>query len=314
MKKGNIFFASLIIFCSFGFLQNIVHAQTIPNFPMAFWGNITVDGNPAPTGTIVRAYYGTSTLAGNITIQEAGIYGYNDPIKQQLVVGEGGGPITFTVQNDALNSGTETAGISAQTFSGFTSGDTENLNLIFTLPTPAQSQTSGGGSGGGTPPQVVSSGGGGGGGGYVAPIPAPAATTSTGEVLGASTTDPTALLTLLSSLLSEVKSLEKQLITQQIKTAQCSVTFSTNLSQGVSSSDVKNLQKTLNDSSLTQIAPSGPGSPGNESIYFGAATKKAVINFQDIFSDEILVPAGLIAGNGSVGPGTRAELNKLCSQ
>jgi len=103
-----------------------------PAFPMAFWGDVTVDGNVAPAGSRLRTYYGAA-LAGSVVLQEAGTYGYNDPLKQKLVVGEGTGPITFTIEAPAINGGIETGGNVAVAHSSFSAGTTEQKALAFTV-------------------------------------------------------------------------------------------------------------------------------------------------------------------------------------
>lgn len=89
--------------------------------------------------------------------------------------------------------------------------------------------------------------------------------------------------------------------------------FSRNLQYGDTSAEVKILQQILNNDSRTLIAEIGPGSPGNETTYFGGLTRAAVIKFQELYREEILVPNGLTRGNGFVGPSTRAQLIKKAS-
>ena len=88
-------------------------------------------------------------------------------------------------------------------------------------------------------------------------------------------------------------------------------TFTTNLSFGSRGTQVTTLQQVLNRDPDTRIASSGPGSPGNETDYFGPLTKTAVVRFQEKYVSDILTPAGLTQGNGYVGPSTRAKLNTL---
>ncbi|MDO8641961.1 MAG: peptidoglycan-binding protein, partial [Candidatus Woesearchaeota archaeon] len=76
---------------------------------------------------------------------------------------------------------------------------------------------------------------------------------------------------------------------------------------GVSSSDVKALQQILNSDPDTLIAASGVGSPGQETNYFGPATKKAVGKFQQ--KHGLAKPGD--EGYGNVGPKTRAKLNEI---
>ncbi|MFA7302862.1 MAG: peptidoglycan-binding domain-containing protein, partial [Candidatus Paceibacterota bacterium] len=79
--------------------------------------------------------------------------------------------------------------------------------------------------------------------------------------------------------------------------------FEKNLTLGHISEDVRQLQKALNSSPGTQIAPAGPGSPGKETNVFGALTKAAVIKFQKA---NTITPAV-----GYFGPLTRAKMNAM---
>ncbi len=92
----------------------------------------------------------------------------------------------------------------------------------------------------------------------------------------------------------------------------CPYSWGQNLKVGSTGSDVLALQKFLNSNPETLISDSGAGSPGNESNTFGPRTKTAVIKFQEKYASEILIPAELSKGTGTVGIGTRAKLNSLC--
>lgn len=131
--------------------------------------------------------------------------------------------------------------------------------------------------------------------------------TGEGVVLGASTTNFVALE-------QQLQNLDQQLLTLEFKVNSCSFVFNKNLSKGMTSPDVKNLQMVLNYAPLTQVAETGAGSPNDESTYFGNATKNAVIAFQNIFANQILAPNGLTSSTGYVGSATRAVLNGLCGQ
>ncbi len=75
--------------------------------------------------------------------------------------------------------------------------------------------------------------------------------------------------------------------------------------------DVQALQKILNSNASTTVSLTGRGSRGFETSYFGSATKVAVIKFQELYRNEILVPSGLVNGTGYVGTLTRKKLNSL---
>jgi peptidoglycan hydrolase-like protein with peptidoglycan-binding domain len=89
------------------------------------------------------------------------------------------------------------------------------------------------------------------------------------------------------------------------------VTFGRNLRLGDRGEDVRSLQILLNQDSSTKITDIGPGSPGNETDFFGIKTVQAVTKFQEKYSKDILMPNGLYFGTGLVGNATRKKLEAL---
>jgi|GEM_PF-5280924 len=92
----------------------------------------------------------------------------------------------------------------------------------------------------------------------------------------------------------------------------CPYTWTRDLSIGVEGADVLKLQQFLNENTDTRVAVSGPGSAGNETDTYDAATAAAVAKFQVFYRAEILTPQGLVNPTGEFGPTERARANTLC--
>ncbi|MFA6404386.1 MAG: peptidoglycan-binding protein [Candidatus Paceibacterota bacterium] len=98
--------------------------------------------------------------------------------------------------------------------------------------------------------------------------------------------------------------------------------FTRSLTVGDTGNDVKQLQIFLNSHPSTslrtgnteypfRIATTGPGSPGNETTYFGNLTAQAVSRFQEYYKSEILTPVNLTRGTGFFGSSTIRKVNAL---
>lgn len=86
-----------------------------------------------------------------------------------------------------------------------------------------------------------------------------------------------------------------------------------NLTIGDRGEDVRKLQTLLNRDQATIVALAGPGSPGDETDYFGTLTQDAVMRLQRIHADVILTPLGITAPTGFVGAQTRLFLQRKTS-
>ena len=87
--------------------------------------------------------------------------------------------------------------------------------------------------------------------------------------------------------------------------------FKSNLGYQMVHPDVRTLQVALNADPDTRLANSGPGSPGQETEYFGNLTWNSVCSFQEKYSSEVLDYWQLEECTGVVGTTTRAKLNQL---
>lgn len=89
--------------------------------------------------------------------------------------------------------------------------------------------------------------------------------------------------------------------------ASVNASFNRLLNVGLVDEDVRNLQRFLNSNGFV-VAPAGPGAPGEETNYFGALTRAAVVKFQ--LANEV-IQTTTDEGAGQVGPRTRTKLNEL---
>jgi hypothetical protein len=72
--------------------------------------------------------------------------------------------------------------------------------------------------------------------------------------------------------------------------------------------DVLCLQQYLNAHGES-LAQSGPGSPGEETDYFGSLTFNTLVRFQEAYAAQILAPLNLSKGTGYFGVSTRSFVN-----
>lgn len=115
----------------------------------------------------------------------------------------------------------------------------------------------------------------------------------------------------IDELLAQIAVLQSQLLALQggsatgsVPAACSGITLSRTLIQGSTGSDVKCVQALLNTNVGTQVAASGVGSAGNETMNYGPLTVAAVKKFQAMYGTGSL---------GTVGPNTRAKMNMMLS-
>ena len=149
------------------------------------------------------------------------------------------------------------------------------------------SATGGGGGGG-------SASGGSSGGGSSVSVTGSSGSSSPSGIETSGSDSSSSLEALPQTLLQELNALIAKL------NAQLVASFTNNLTVGSYGSEVKNLQVFLNDNGYT-IASKGPGSPGNESEYFGPITERALAKWQ---------AANNLPATGFFGSMTRAVMEK----
>jgi len=110
------------------------------------------------------------------------------------------------------------------------------------------------------------------------------------------------LLVQIQELQKQVLELQDQLKKLEIEKLEKQIVFDQNLSVGMRTESVKNLQQVLTDEGIYTGPITG---------YFGSLTKAGVIVFQEKYADEILKPLGLAKGTGFFGPLTRKKLKAL---
>lgn len=104
----------------------------------------------------------------------------------------------------------------------------------------------------------------------------------------------------IAALLAQIQTLQTQLASTGGTTVVSSTTFTRNLTIGSKGDDVKALQQWLNASGYAVATGGAAGSPGNETTYFGNATRAALAKYQ--------AAKGITPPAGYFGPITRTQI------
>jgi hypothetical protein len=99
--------------------------SAVPLLPAEFWGSVTIDGSPAPAGTIITARIGDRDC-GSLILERVGFYGGDGIFDRRLLVsggeGDAGEIITFTVNGKPVGTAVYTTGTSTHLDLAVTSG------------------------------------------------------------------------------------------------------------------------------------------------------------------------------------------------
>ncbi|MFY1644463.1 PKD domain-containing protein [Methanoculleus bourgensis] len=71
-------------------------ASAVPLLPAEFWGSVTIDGNPAPAGTVITARI-DGRDCGSLTLESAGGYGGDSTFDKRLLVCGGDDDVGKTI-------------------------------------------------------------------------------------------------------------------------------------------------------------------------------------------------------------------------
>jgi peptidoglycan hydrolase-like protein with peptidoglycan-binding domain len=99
-------------------------------------------------------------------------------------------------------------------------------------------------------------------------------------------------------------------LTSLTTTSSSTQLFTRVLRRGDEGEDVRLLQTLLNKYSFT-LAPSGNGSPSQETTFFGPRTERALTKFQEFYASDILTPINKVKGSGVFGLLSRLKMEQL---
>jgi len=123
----------------------VAGAWAVPVIPCSFWGNVTINGQPAAAGTTIAALI-DGEVCGEMTTTEVGKYGAYAELGEKLAVkgsdGDAGKTIRFTV-----------AGTSAGQTATFVAGNAQSLDLSVSTGSSGGGSSSGGDGGSSAPAQ-----------------------------------------------------------------------------------------------------------------------------------------------------------------
>ncbi|MDZ7730915.1 MAG: Ig-like domain-containing protein [Natrialbaceae archaeon] len=110
-----------------------VTLNDVESVPARYYGTITINGNPAPVGTVIEAYV-WDDYRGSTTVTENGSYGSVDPFEEQFIVNgtedDDGKTVEFYIDPP---SNVSLVGDMATTISGYDAGNVTEVNLTATL-------------------------------------------------------------------------------------------------------------------------------------------------------------------------------------